>query len=140
MVNYYEKFLPDLATTLGSLYQLLKKSIHWSWGGEQSKTCYSQVESSRTSIIVCLLSCDASPYGLGAVLSHQIPDGTERPASCTLTKAEMTILFEGKDNANADALSRLLLPSSQPVGSRPAEVVHLMEYLDFSPLSIAQIR
>ena len=31
LVNYYGKFLPDLATTLAPLYELLQKNRRWSW-------------------------------------------------------------------------------------------------------------
>ena len=42
--------------------------------------------------------------------------------------------------ANADALSRLPLPSPEVEVPRPPEVVHLVEQLDSTPLSCSQIR
>lgn len=37
MVNYYAKFLPNLATVLSPLYLLLQQTATWRWGPEQRK-------------------------------------------------------------------------------------------------------
>ena len=99
MVNYYGKFPPDLATTLVPLYQLLRKRTYWGWKQKQQRA-FQQVKDLLHSGRVLthfddrlplVLACDASPYGLGAVLSHRTAEGEEKPvgfASRTLTKAE----------------------------------------------------
>ena len=99
LLNYYHKFLPNLSTTLAPLHKLLHKNTPWTWSEEQD-TAFKEAKSllQSSSLLVhydrnkpLLLSCDASPYGLGAVLSHQMPDGTEKPItfiSRTLNLAE----------------------------------------------------
>ena len=47
---------------------------------------------------------------------------------------------EGKNMANADALSRLPLKTLPVEVPRPPELVHLMEHLDSTPLTCTQIR
>ena len=37
LVNYYGRFLPDLATTLAPLYQLLRSTQRWSWDKRRSQ-------------------------------------------------------------------------------------------------------
>ena len=37
LVNYYGKFLPNLATILSPLYALLQKNQKWDWGSGQAK-------------------------------------------------------------------------------------------------------
>ena len=83
MVNYYHRFLPNLSTTLTPLHHLLKKHIKWAWSPE-CEAAFNKVKQLMASDTVLthsnpglplVLSCDASPYGLGAVLSHTMPDG-----------------------------------------------------------------
>ena len=99
LVNFYGKFLYNLADTLAPLHQLLRKNERWHWGQQQGKA-FEKAKSQLTSPCVLthfdpdkrlVLSCDASPYGLGAVLAHQFEDGSERPvafASRSLAPAE----------------------------------------------------
>ena len=46
----------------------------------------------------------------------------------------------GRDNTNADGLSRLPLPSAPADVPQPVETMLLMEHLDSSPVSAADIR
>ena len=99
MVNYYGKFLPNLSTMLAPLYRLLRKETPWQWRGEQQQA-FDEVKKLLQSpnLLVhfdgdkpIVLACDASPYGVGAVLSHRMEDGTDRPiafASRTLAPVE----------------------------------------------------
>ena len=98
MLNYYGKFLPNLSTCLAPLYALLQKKSPWSWGSQQ-ENAFNKAKSMLTSSCLLthydptkplILACDASPYGLGAVLSHQLEED-EYPvafASRSLAPAE----------------------------------------------------
>jgi hypothetical protein len=94
-VNYYHKFLPNIATEFRSLNELLEKEIKWVWNERCNRACL-KVKNMITADVVLThydlpvqLVCDATPYGLWSVLSHAMTDGTERPvvfASLALTK------------------------------------------------------
>ena len=59
----------------------------------------------------------------------------------TLGAYGYTIWFKkGEENANANALSRLPLHTGHKDPPAPAEVVHLMEYLNTSPVTSTQIK
>ena len=83
MVNYYGKYMPNLSTTMAPLYDLLKKGASWEWG-EKQQEALEQVKGTLTSETLLIhyskelplvLSCDASQYGLGAVMGHLMPEG-----------------------------------------------------------------
>jgi len=98
-VNYYSKFLPDQSSTLAPLYKLLQKITKWSWGTAQQKA-FVEFKKLLTSDHLLIhidptkklfLACDASPYGVGAVLLHHGPNGEKKPivfASHSLGTAE----------------------------------------------------
>ena len=85
LVNYYHKFLPNLATTLNPLNRLLEQGKLWKWTAECEEVFVS-VKKLITSDMVLThydpeqqlrLACDASSAGVGAVLSHVMEDGSE---------------------------------------------------------------
>ena len=99
LLNYYGKFIPNLATILYPLNCLLKRGQRWKW----SPACKAAFESAKKELtsagvlvhynpdLPIKLAADASNYGLGAVISHVTPEGSERPiafASRTLTASE----------------------------------------------------
>ena len=99
LLNYYGRFLPNLLTTLQPLNELLCRCKRWKW----SQACQKAFHLSKKALVdspalahydpakPIRLACDASPYGIGAVISQLEETGQERPvafASRSLSKAE----------------------------------------------------
>lgn len=102
LVNYYARFIPNLSTVLHPLNRLLRQDVSWEWD-ELCEEAFQLVKQSLASSRVLVhydptlplkLAGDASEYGVGAVLSHVCPDGSERPvafASRTLSSSERNL-------------------------------------------------
>ena len=97
-VQFYGKFIKDLATILEPLTLLTRKDVHWHWGKEQ-QTAFQHLKDVLCSDTVLAhfdpslevgLSCDASSVGVGAVLFHRYPDGEERPIAYASKKMTAT--------------------------------------------------
>ena len=98
-VNYYCQFVPNLATILAPLYRLLRNNVKWVWGETENKA-FSWAKSVLSSDTVLthfdpnqktIITCDASPVGVGAILSQVDESGVEKPvayASRSLSAAE----------------------------------------------------
>ena len=102
-MNYYHRRLQNFSSFLEPLHCLLRKETPWKWTGKEHNSFNKAKELlSSANLLVhydtkkpLLPSCNASPYGLGAVLSHIMEDGSERPiafASRTLSKAKRNYL------------------------------------------------
>lgn len=101
LVNFYGKYIPNLATKMNPMYKLLKlgKQSVIKWNQELDETfnlikkelMSKKVLSYYNPELPLILTCDASNVGIGAVLAHKFPDGSEKPiefASRTLSSAE----------------------------------------------------
>jgi transposase InsO family protein len=98
-LQFYHKFLPNLATVTEPLHELTRNEVEWRWGALQQNAfttlkgllCNDTVLAHFDPSLPIGISCDASNCGLGVVLFHRYSDGSERPianASKTLTETQ----------------------------------------------------
>ncbi|XP_043466332.1 uncharacterized protein K02A2.6-like [Leptopilina heterotoma] len=98
-VNYYSKFIPNVAEILLPMYELLRDNTEFKWT-EKCENAFIKTRKEITSKKVLVhfdrtkpinMYCDASQFGIAAVLTHVFFGGTERPiafASRVLQPAE----------------------------------------------------
>ena len=98
-LNYYGRFIKNLSSEIAPLNKLLTKNEQFVWGSDEENAFQRSKELLQSYDVLVhydqekelILSCDASPYGLGVVLQHRMEDGSERPISFaprTLAPAE----------------------------------------------------
>ncbi|XP_018395972.1 PREDICTED: uncharacterized protein K02A2.6-like, partial [Cyphomyrmex costatus] len=86
LINYYGRFIENMSDILKPLNDLLKKNSHFKWtsacerafNSAKQAFCNDKILVSFNPNLPIVLATDASPYGVGAVLSHVYPNGTER--------------------------------------------------------------
>ncbi len=91
LLNYHDRFLPNLSMLLSPLHELLRRETTWKWEAEEERAFEESKQLMQSFGVLVhydsqkdlILSCYASPYEVGVVLSHHMPDGQERPISFT---------------------------------------------------------
>ena len=86
MVNYYDCFIPRLASKCACLNDLLHKDAKWKWTKKHSQAV-NAIKASLTSpeslshydtLLSVSLACDASSIGVSAVIFHTLSNGIEK--------------------------------------------------------------
>lgn len=99
LLAFYDRFLENRATVAAELYKLLEKNTPWKWEQKHQAAFEALKKMIKSSTVLAhydekkplILSVDASPYGIGAVLAQKDASGREAPiafASRTLGSAE----------------------------------------------------
>lgn len=120
LLNYYGKFIPNLASLIHPLHKLLCKKVPWKWSDPcdqafnraKEALVSSKVLVHYNSSLPLKLAGDASAYGVGAVISHIMEDGTEHPiafASRTLSSSEKNYAQVEKEALSLEEISSLSL-------------------------------
>jgi len=86
-LGFYEKFLEHRADVCAPLHALLRKDAEWRWTDVEERAFVAakqllwsdRVLTHYVPELPLTLAVDFSPWSSGSVLSHIMPDGTERP-------------------------------------------------------------
>ena len=81
-----------MAQVLAPVYKLLRKDVRWRWADDEKKAFQASKELLTSFALLVHFNpaldlipmCDASSYGVGAVLAHRMRDGSERPLGYAL--------------------------------------------------------
>ena len=83
ILGTHQLLFPNLSSTHAPLYKLLHKNTTWRWGAGISEG--KRLIDIRIPLVHCdptkelVLACDASLYGVGAMLSHRMEDRQDKP-------------------------------------------------------------
>ena len=86
LINCYNAFLPSLHNIRAPLNRLLAQNVPWCWSAE-CEHAFVKLKRLFTSNLLLthydphkpiIVAADASRYGVGAVISHKFPDGSEK--------------------------------------------------------------